>query len=45
MYALRNSLILVFAVCILLPLSQAEDNVYRVEGLPDDLHYQTALVP
>ena len=41
MYALRNSLILVFAVCIFLPLSQAEDNVYRVEGLPDDLHYQT----
>ena len=24
-----------------LPLSQAEDNVYRVEGLPDDLHYKT----
>ena len=42
MYKLRNSLILVFAVCIFLPLSQAEDNVYRVEGLPDDLHYETS---
>ena len=41
MYALRNSLILVLAICMFLPLSQAEDNVYRVEGLPDDLHYKT----
>ena len=41
MYSPRNSLILVFAICIFLPLSQAEDNVYRVEGLPDDLHYET----
>ena len=40
MSLLRNSLILVFAVCIFLPLSQA-DNVYRVEGLPEDLHYTT----
>ena len=38
MSLLRNSLILVFAVFIFLPLSQA-DNVYRVEGLPEDLHY------
>jgi len=37
----RSSLILVIAICIFLPLSQAEDNVYRVEGLPEDLHYET----
>jgi len=44
MYSLRNSLILVIAICVFLPLSQAEDNVYRVEGIPDDLHYETAKV-
>ncbi|MEO2179770.1 MAG: hypothetical protein ABGW86_00635 [Candidatus Poseidoniia archaeon] len=44
MYSLRNSLILVIAICAFLPLSQAEDNVYRVEGIPDDLHYETAKV-
>ena len=36
-----SSLILVIAFCIFLPLSQAEDNVYRVEGIPEDLHYET----
>ena len=41
MNSLRSSLILVIAICIFLPLSQAEDNVYRVEGLPEDLHYET----
>ena len=41
MYSLRSSLVLVIAICIFLPLSQAEDNVYRVEGLPEDLHYET----
>jgi len=41
MNLLRSSLILVIAICIFLPLSQAEDNVYRVEGLPEDLHYET----
>ena len=41
MYSLRSSLLLVIAICIFLPLSQAEDNVYRVEGLPEDLHYET----
>ena len=44
MYSLRNSLILVIAICAFLPLSQAEDNVYRVEGIPDDLHYEIAKV-
>jgi hypothetical protein len=44
MYSLRNSLILVIAICAFLPLSQAEDNVYRVEGIPDDLYYETAKV-
>ena len=42
MYSLRNSLILAIVICVFLPLSQAEDNVYRVEGIPDDLHYETA---
>ena len=41
MYSLRCSLVLVIALCMFLPLSQAEDNVYRVEGLPEDLHYET----
>ena len=41
MYSLRCSLVLVIAICMFLPLSQAEDNVYRVEGLPEDLHYET----
>ena len=44
MYSLRNSLVLAIAICVFLPLSQAEDNVYRVEGIPDDLHYETAKV-
>jgi len=37
----RSSLILVIAICIFLPLSQAEDNVYRVDGIPEDLHFET----
>ena len=41
MYSLRNSLVLLLAICLFLPLSQAEDNVYRVEGIPEDLHYET----
>ena len=41
MNSLRSSLILVIAICVFLPLSQAEDNVYRIEGLPEDLHYET----
>ena len=41
MNSLRSSLILVIAICIFLPLSQAEDNVYRVDGIPEDLHFET----
>ena len=41
MNLLRSSLILVIAICIFLPLSQAEDNVYRVDGIPEDLHFET----
>ena len=37
----QKSLLAVIAITILLPLSQAEDKIYRVEGLPDDLHYST----
>ncbi len=41
MYTLRNSLIALLAVCLLLPLVSSEDNTYRVEGLPDNLHFET----
>tara|TARA_X000001036_G_scaffold404319_1_gene411537 strand:- start:54 stop:584 length:531 start_codon:yes stop_codon:yes gene_type:complete len=37
----QKSLLAVIAITLLLPLSQAEDKIYRVEGLPDDLHYST----
>jgi len=29
-----------FAICLFLPLVQAEDNLYRVDGIPDNLHYE-----
>ena len=44
MNSLRSSLVFIFALCLLLPLSQAEDSVYRVDGLPDNLHYETGKV-
>jgi len=37
----QKSLLAIIAITLLLPLSQAEDKIYRVEGLPDDLHYST----
>ena len=40
MYLLRKGLLVVLAICLFLPLSQAED-VYRVDGLPDGLHFVT----
>jgi len=41
MYSLRKGLLVVLAICLFLPLSQAEDPVYRVDGLPDSLHFVT----
>ena len=37
----QKSLLAVFAISLLLPLSQAEDKIYRVEGIPENLHYST----
>ena len=44
MNSLKRSLVLIFALCLLLPSSQAEDSVYRVDGLPENLYYETAKV-
>ena len=41
MYQLRNYLILMLAIILFSPLVQAEDNLYRVDGIPDNLHYET----
>ena len=41
MYRLRDYLVLMFAVCLFLPSVQAEDNLYRIDGIPDNLHYET----
>ena len=41
MYSLRKGLLVVLAICLFHPLSQAEDPVYRVDGLPDNLHFVT----
>ena len=39
MYRIRDYLILMFAICLFSPLVQAEDNLYRIDGIPDNLHY------
>ena len=41
MYRIRNLLVILLAVTFFLPLTLAEDNTYRVEGLPDDLHFES----
>ncbi len=41
MYLLRKGLFVVLAICLLFPLSQAEDPVHRVDGLPENLHFAT----
>ncbi len=41
MYLLRTGLSVVMAICLFLPLSQAEDPVHRVDGLPENLHFVT----
>ena len=42
MYLLRKGLLAILVICLFLPLSQAEDTVYRVDGLPEGLHFVTA---
>ena len=37
----QKSLLAIFAISLLLPLSQAEDKIYRIEGIPENLHYST----
>jgi hypothetical protein len=41
MYRIRDYLILMFAICLFLPSVQAEDNLYRIDGLPNNLHYNS----
>ena len=44
MYLTRNLLVILLAFSFFLPLTSAEENTYRVEGLPDDLHFATGKV-
>ena len=41
MNIIQKSLLAIIAISLFLPMSQAEDKIYRVEGLPSDLHYST----
>ena len=41
MDALKKSLLAIIALSLFLPTLQAEDKIYRVDGLPSDLHYST----
>ena len=41
MYSLRNSLIAILVICLILPLAKADENTYRVDGLPDNLHFES----
>ena len=41
MAALKKSLLAIIAISLFLPTLQAEDKIYRVDGLPSDLHYST----
>ena len=41
MGALKKSLLAIFVISLFLPTLQAEDKIYRVDGLPSDLHYST----
>ena len=38
---LQKSLLAVVAISLFFPIAHAEDKIYRVEGLPEDLHYST----
>ena len=41
MYRVRKGLLVILTICLFIPVSQADDPVYRVDGLPEDLHYAT----
>ena len=41
MYVIKKSLLAIIALSLFLPTLQAEDKIYRVDGLPSDLHYST----
>ena len=41
MAALQKNLLALIAMLLFLPVAQADDKIYRVEGLPSDLHYST----
>ena len=41
MDVLQKSLLAVVAISLFLPIAQSEDKIYRIEGLPEDLHYST----
>ena len=41
MDALKKSLLAIIALSLFLPTLQAEDKIYRIDGLPSDLHYST----
>tara|TARA_B100000959_G_C14740933_1_gene525039 strand:+ start:171 stop:698 length:528 start_codon:yes stop_codon:yes gene_type:complete len=41
MDALKKSLFAIIVISLFLPTLLAEDKIYRVEGLPNDLHYST----
>ena len=41
MNIIQKSLLAIIAISLFSPMSQAEDKIYRVEGLPSDLHYST----
>ena len=38
---LQKTLVAVIVISSFLPSTQAEDKIYRVDGLPEDLHYST----
>mgnify|MGYP001221848809 CR=1 FL=1 len=40
----RISFVFIFALSLLSPLYQSEDSVYRVDGLPENLYYETGKV-
>ena len=41
MNIIQKSLLAIIAISLFLPISQAEDKINRVEGLPSDIHYTT----
>ena len=44
MDALKKSLFVIITLSMFLPTLQAEENIYRIDGLPIDLHYSTGKI-